>query len=155
MSATVRTHRDQASAPDYVHIQLGYGEFEVVLHASALTAYVAPRFTIHGTQGSYVKYGLDTQEDQLKAGLRPGDDGFGAGNAPGVLRVLEGDQEVEREVPTRNGEYVGFYIALADAIQNGAKFPVSAQDAVDVMTIIELAARSSEEGVRLPFERIR
>ena len=91
----------------------------------------------------------------MKAGLRPGDEGFGAGNAAGVLRVLEGDQEVEREVPTRNGEYVGFYIALADAIQNGVKFPVSALDAVDVMTIIELAARSSEEGVRLPFARIR
>jgi predicted dehydrogenase len=153
--ATVRTHRDQASAPDYVHIQLGYGEFEVVLHASALTALVGPRFTIHGTRGSYVKYGLDTQEDQLKAGLRPGDAGFGGGNAAGVLRVLDGNQEVEREVVTRNGDYVGFYIALADAIQNGVKFPVSAQDAIDVMAIVELAARSSDEGVRLGFERVK
>jgi predicted dehydrogenase len=155
VSGTVRTHRDAAGAPDYVHIQLGYGEFEVVLHASALTALVAPRFSIHGTRGSYVKYGLDTQEDQLKAGLRPGDEGFGAGNEPGTLRVLENGQEVERELPTRNGDYTNFYIALADAIQNGVKFPVTPQDAVDVMTIIELAARSSEEGVRLPFERIR
>ena len=57
----------------------------------------------------------------------------------GVLRVQEGDQEVERELPTRNGDYTGFYIAVADAIQNGVKFPVSAQDAVDVMTVIELA----------------
>ncbi|HEX3378490.1 MAG TPA: oxidoreductase [Paraburkholderia sp.] len=155
VSATVRTHRDDAGAPDYVHIQLGYGEFEVVLHASALTAVPGPRYAIHGTRGSYVKYGLDTQEDQLKAGLRPGDEGFGAGNTPGVLRVLEGDQEVEREWPTRNGEYVGFYVALADAIQNGVAFPIRTQDAVDVMAIIELAARSSEQGVRLPFERIR
>ncbi|WP_233832860.1 oxidoreductase [Paraburkholderia sp. ZP32-5] len=155
VSATVRSHRDDASAPDYVHIQLGYGEFEVVLHASALTAIPGPRFAIHGTRGSYVKYGLDTQEDQLKAGLRPGAEGFGGGNAPGVLRALDGDQEVEREWPTRDGDYAGFYIALADAIQNRVAFPVSAQDAVDVMTIIELAARSSEEGVRLPFERIR
>jgi predicted dehydrogenase len=155
VSATVRTHRDDASAPDYVHIQLGYGEFEAVLHASALTAIPGPRFAIHGTRGSYVKYGLDTQEDQLKAGRRPGDEGFGAGNAAGVLRVVDGDQEVEREWPTQNGEYVGFYIALAEAIQNRVPFPVSAQDAVDVMTIIELAARSSEQGTRLPFERIR
>jgi len=155
VAATVRTHRDQASAPDYVHIQLGYGDFEVVLHASALTAIVAPRFVIHGTRGSYVKYGLDTQEDQLKAGLRPGDEGFAAGNGAGTLRVLDGGREVERELPTRNGEYVNFYIALADAVQHGAKFPVTPQDAVDVMTIIELAARSSDEGLRLPFQRIR
>ena len=138
-----------------MHIQLGYGQFEVVLHASALTALVAPRFSIHGTRGSYVKHGLDTQEDQLKAGLRPGDEGFAAGNAAGLLRVLEGGQEVERELPTRNGDYAGFYVALADAIQQRVKFPVTPQDAVDVMTIIELAARSSDEGVRLPFERLR
>ncbi|OLL29342.1 oxidoreductase [Burkholderia sp. SRS-W-2-2016] len=155
VSATVRAHRDDASAPDYVHIQLGYPDFEVVLHASALTAMPGPRFAIHGTRGSYLKYGLDTQEDQLKAGLRPGDEGFGGGNTAGRLRVLEGEQEVERELPTRDGDYAGFYIALADAIQNGVAFPVSAQDAVDVMTIIDLAARSSEQGARLPFERIR
>ena len=156
VSATVRTHRDAASAPDYVHIQLGYGEFEVVLHASALTALVAPRFSIHGTRGSYVKYGLDTQEDQLKAGLRPGDEGFGAGNAPGMLRVLEGDQEVERDVADAQWRLRRFLYRAGRRHPGRRAVSRSApQDAVDVMTIIELAARSSEEGVRLPFERIR
>jgi predicted dehydrogenase len=87
--------------------------------------------------------------------LRPGDEAFAAGNAAGTLRVMEGDREVERELPTRNGDYASFYIALAEAVQHGVKFPVSPQDAVDVMTIIELAARSSDEGVRLPFQRVR
>ncbi|OUL69272.1 oxidoreductase [Paraburkholderia hospita] len=151
--ATVKAYRDNASAPDYVHLLLGYANHEVVLHASALTAIVAPRYTIHGTRGSYVKNGLDTQEDQLKAGLRPGDAGFGGGNDAGTLRVLEGEQEVQRELPTRDGAYVEFYRALAASIQDGAPFPVSAADAVDVMAIIELANRSEQEGVRLPFRR--
>ncbi|APR34101.1 oxidoreductase [Paraburkholderia sp. SOS3] len=153
--ASVKAHRDRAAAPDYVHLQLGYASHEVLLHASALTAIVAPRFTIHGTRGSYVKYGLDTQEDQLKAGLRPGDAGFGGGNAAGTLRALDaaGAQEVERAWPTRDGAYVDFYRALAASIRDGAPFPVSAQDAVDVMTVIELAQRSNDEGVRLPFKR--
>jgi len=155
--ATVKAHRDHASAPDYVHLQLGYAAHEVVLHASALTALTAPRFAIHGTRGSYVKEGLDTQEDQLKAGQRPGDAGFGGGNTAGTLRVLEGAQEAEREVerklPTRDGAYADFYRALAASIHEGAPFPVSAQDAIDVMTIIELAARSDQEGRRLPFTR--
>jgi predicted dehydrogenase len=153
--ASVKAHRDQATAPDYVHLQLGYASHEVLLHASALTAIVAPRFTIHGARGSYVKYGLDTQEDQLKAGLRPGDAGFAGGNEAGTLRVLEGegDQEVERALPTRDGAYVNFYRALAAAIHGGVAFPVNAQDAVDVMTVIELAQRSNDEGVRLPFKR--
>jgi predicted dehydrogenase len=151
--ATVKAHRDHASAPDYVHLQLGYAAHEVVLHASALTAITAPRFTIHGTRGSYVKYGLDTQEDQLKAGLRPGDVDFGTGNEAGTMCVLEGEQEVERALPTHDGAYADFYRALAASIQDGAPFPVSAQDAVDVMTVIELAHRSDSEGVRLPFKR--
>lgn len=151
--ATVKAYRDNASAPDYAHLLLGYANHEVVLHASALTAIVAPRYTIHGTRGSYVKNGLDTQEDQLKAGLRPGDAGFGGGNEAGTLRVLEGEQEVQRELPTRDGAYAEFYRALAASIQDGAPFPVSAADAVDVMAIIELANRSEQEGVRLPFRR--
>ena len=156
VSATVKTYRDGGGAPDYVHLQLGYPGLEVVLHASALTALAPPRFAIDGTRGSYVKRELDTQEDQLKAGLRPGDAGFGGGNAAGLLRVLDAsNQEVERTLPTRDGDYVGFYQALAATILDGDRFPVSPQDAVDVMTIIELAARSEEEGRRLPFERIR
>ncbi|RDU98428.1 oxidoreductase [Trinickia dinghuensis] len=152
--ATVKQHRDQASAPDYVHLLLGYADKEVVLHASALTAIEPPRFIVHGTRGSYVKAGLDTQEDQLKAGLRPGQAGFGGGNAAGTLRALEGEREVERAVPTRDGAYVEFYRAVADAIARGTPFPVSAQDAVDVMTIIELANESAAEGKRLPFVRV-
>jgi scyllo-inositol 2-dehydrogenase (NADP+) len=92
----------------------------------------------------------------LKAGLRPGDAGFAGGNAAGLLRVLDAaGQEVERALPTQDGDYVGFYRALAATILDGERFPVSPQDAVDVMTIIELAARSEAEGRRLPFERIR
>ncbi|RKP45590.1 oxidoreductase [Trinickia fusca] len=153
VQATVKTHRDAANAPDYVHLLLGYADKEVVLHASALTAIEPPRFAIHGTRGSYVKAGLDTQEDQLKAGLRPGQPGFGGGNAAGTLRVLVDDKETQRELPTQDGAYVEFYRALAASIRDGAPFPVTPQDAVDVMTIIELAEQSAREGRRLPFVR--
>ena len=152
--ATVKQHRDHASAPDYIHVLLGYADKEVLLHASALVAIEPPRYTVHGTRGSYVKTGLDTQEDQLKAGLRPGQPGFGGGNAPGTLRALEGEREVERTVPTRDGAYVDFYRAVSKAATSGAPFPVSPQDAVDVMTIIELANQSAREGKRLPFVRL-
>ena len=152
--ATVKRHRDHASAPDYVHVLLGYPDKEVVLHASALTAIEPPRFAIHGTRGSYVKSGLDTQEDQLKAGLRPGQAGFGAGNPAGTLRALEGEREVERAVPTRDGAYIEFYRAVAKTVAERTPFPVTPQDAVDVMTIIELANDSARNGKRLPFVRV-
>jgi predicted dehydrogenase len=152
--ASVKQHRDHASAPDYVHLLLHYPDREVVLHASALSAIEPPRFIVHGTRGSYVKTGLDTQEDQLKAGLRPGQEGFGGGNAAGTLRALEGERLVESALPTREGAYVEFYRAVAQAVKNAQPFPVTPQDAIDVMTMIELAHESARTGKRLPFVRV-
>ena len=153
VAAFVHTRRDGGTAPDYVHLVLGYAQHEAVLHASALAAF-APRFVIHGTRGSYLKAGLDTQEDQLKAGLRPGDAGFGSGNAPGRLHLLLDDgAETERAQPTADGDYAGFYRALAASIRSGAPFPVSPQDAIDVMALIELAMQSAASGRTLAFSR--
>lgn len=153
VTAFVHTRRDGGAAPDYAHLVLGYPRHEAVLHASALAAF-APRFVIHGTRGSYLKDGLDTQEDQLKAGLRPGNAGFGGGNEPGRLHVLLDDaQETERAQPTADGDYTGFYRALAASIRDRAPFPVSPQDAIDVMTVIELAMESAATGRTLAFAR--
>ncbi len=148
--ATLRMQRDQAEVPDYVHLQLSYPDKEVLLHASALTAIVAPRFTVHGVQGSYVSHALDSQEDQLKAGLRPGQPGYGT-NPSGLLRQADAQQSNDCVWPTLDGDYPGFYRAVADTLLDGLPFPVPAQDAVDVMHIIELALRSDAEGRRLPF----
>ena len=149
--ATVKAQRDHASAPDYVHLLLGYADKEIVLHASALAALEPPRFTIHGTRGSYVKTGLDVQEDQLKAGLRPGNPEFGK-NPPGLLREIDGDHDLRQEFATRDGAYVEFYRSLAASVLDGKAFPVSTHDAIDVMTIIDLAIQSDAEGRRLPFK---
>jgi len=152
VTAFVKAHRDHAHAPDYVHLVLGYADKEVVLHASALAALEPPRFTIHGTRGSYVKTGLDVQEDQLRSGLRPGDAGFGK-NPPGLLREVDGDHDLRHEFATRDGAYVEFYRALAASVLDGKPFPVTPQDAVDTMTVIELALQSEREGRRVEFAR--
>ncbi|MBY0345324.1 MAG: oxidoreductase, partial [Neisseriaceae bacterium] len=61
--------RTDGVAVDYFEVILYYKTARVVLHASALAAAPAPRFTVHGKQGSWVKWGLDLQENQLKNGL--------------------------------------------------------------------------------------
>jgi predicted dehydrogenase len=63
--------RDGALADDWFHASLRYDRLHVHLHAGMLVAASAPRFAVHGTQGSFVKRGLDAQEDALKAGVRP------------------------------------------------------------------------------------
>jgi len=150
ISATLRQQRDQAQVPDYVHLQLHYADKEIILHASALTALPPPRFTVHGTRGSYVISGLDVQEDQLKAGLRPGAAGFGK-NPPGCLREADSAGDRQAQLATQDGDYAGFYRALADTLLDGKPFPIAPQDAVDVMRIIDLAMASHAQGRRLPF----
>ncbi|WP_038490883.1 oxidoreductase [Collimonas arenae] len=150
VNATVAAYRENAQADDYVHLQLGYPDKQVVLHASALSALEAPRFVLHGRRGSYLKTGLDTQEDQLKAGLRPGQPGW-AINPPGQIREVAGDLDLRAELATLDGAYVEFYRAVAATIKDGAPFPVKPGAAVSVAEILELARQSAEEGRRLPY----
>jgi predicted dehydrogenase len=75
--------RDGALVEDYFHAVLRYevgphAPLRVVLHATTLAAHAAPRYIVHGTRGSYVKHGVDPQEDALRAGGRPGGDDWGA-----------------------------------------------------------------------------
>lgn len=150
LNATIGTYREHAQADDYVHLQLSYPDKQVVLHASALSALEVPRFVVHGRRGSYLKSGLDSQEDQLKAGLRPGQPGWGK-NPPGLIREVAGELDLRGELVTLDGAYEEFYRALAASIQDGAPFPVAADAAVSVAEILELARRSAEEGRRLPY----
>jgi hypothetical protein len=65
--------RDGALVEDYFHAVLRYesgthAPLRVVLHSTTLAAHAAPRYIVHGTRGSYVKHGVDTQEDALRAG---------------------------------------------------------------------------------------
>ena len=150
INATVGAYRENAQADDYVHLQLGYPDKQVILHASALSALEAPRFVVHGRRGSYLKSGLDSQEDQLKAGLRPGQPGW-AKNPPGLIREVEGELDLRGELATLDGAYEEFYRALAASVQDGAPFPVAADAAVSVAEILELARQSAEEGRRLPY----
>ena len=44
-----------------------------------------PRMVIHGTLGSWLKYGLDAQEAQLIRGVVPGNPGWGEDPRPGFF----------------------------------------------------------------------
>lgn len=46
-------------------------EVKITLKASYLMCENEPRFVLHGTEGSYVKYGLDPQEADLTKGVLP------------------------------------------------------------------------------------
>ncbi|HWQ08012.1 MAG TPA: oxidoreductase, partial [Holophaga sp.] len=53
--------REGAVVDDWFHAVLRYGPLRVVLHAACLTPEPAPRFTVHGERGTFIKRGLDPQ----------------------------------------------------------------------------------------------
>ena len=139
--------RDGAVTDDWFHCVLRYDRrLRVVLHAGALVAQPGPRYAIHGTRGSYTKFGLDPQEEQLKSGMRSGDAGWGVDANAGRLTVADGDSLHESTWPNEPGDYARYYAGLRDTILHGAPNPVPAGQALQVMQLIEAGLRSATRG---------
>ena len=141
--------RDGALADDWFHAHLRYDRLHVHLHASMLAADSAPRFTVHGTGGSFVKEGLDAQEDALKTGARPTwppQPGWGVdpGLAARVTRADDGTT-VHEFVAMQPGAHQAYFAAIAAAIRGEAPNPVPPEEALAVMELIELGIQSAAQ----------
>jgi scyllo-inositol 2-dehydrogenase (NADP+) len=148
--------REGAVVEDYFHAVLRWDKgphapLRTVLHATTLAADPAPRYILHGTRGSYVKYGVDPQEDALRTGARPGGEGWGVDADDGLLTLI-GDtgQPEPSNVPTLAGDYTRYYAAIRDAIAGQGPAPVTPEEAVQLMELLDLGAQSAEEGRALP-----
>jgi scyllo-inositol 2-dehydrogenase (NADP+) len=147
VSADVRIERDGAMVDDAFDVTLRYPRLRVFLRGTMLASKLAPHFLIHGTKGSYVKHGLDPQENALKRGETPGGPGWGKEppEAWGTLTHVEGDKIEERTIPTEAGNYCEYYENVRDAILGKATLAVTPQAALSVMHVLELAQQSSRE----------
>ncbi len=153
--------RDGAQVDDWFHAVLRYdarhgGGLRVILHASTLVAEQGPRWVAHGTQGSFTKFGLDVQEDALKAGQRPQLDAlgdWGQDPQPGHLLRMETIPGVATPVSVRTettpppGNYLTYYAQLRDHLWGLAPQPgVTAAQVQAVMLLLTLGAQSAAEG---------
>ncbi|MBD8161714.1 oxidoreductase [Erwinia persicina] len=137
--------RPGALTTDYFHATLIYPQRRVVLHGSMLVAAESARYQIHGTRGSFVKYGLDPQEDRLKSGARPPQEDWGYDMRDGVLTLADGEGLVEKTLLTIPGNYPAYYAAIRDAVNGVGENPVKAEEAIQVMELIELGLQSAEK----------
>jgi len=150
---------DGEAEPDSITVMLGYGAGGALVTAKAGVICVETeqlRYWVRGTKGSFKKFHLDIQEDQLKAGLKPGDKGFGIENddSSGKLVVLEGDKpksSIFKNVEPKT--YAALYDGFAKAIEGGgdSAVPVKASEARDVLKIIEAARESAKTGKTVTF----
>jgi predicted dehydrogenase len=149
VGAKLVKQRHGAQTNDWFHVLLGYGRLQAILHGSVVVAGGVPRMTIHGTRGSWLKYGLDCQEEQLRRGIAPGSEGWGEDPQRALLH--DGSSERASELPLPKGDQRQYYLGIRDALRNGAPNPVTPAQAIAVMAILETAVQSSETGQVLPL----
>ena len=146
VQADVVAQRADAQVDDYFELVLHYGRMRACLRCSTLVAEPRPRFAVHGSGGSFVKFGIDVQEAQLKAGMDPRDSAFGVDERDGTFTTPDGRRTA---VPTERGRYLDYYDAVASAILDGTPVPVDPTDARNGLLLIGLARQSSAQGQRL------
>jgi scyllo-inositol 2-dehydrogenase (NADP+) len=143
ITADLMAQRPGATATDYFHVILEYsGHRRAVLHGGSLAPNSSLRFVVHGSNGSYIKHGLDTQEASLKAGEGPGSVNYGIDSVEGELTSAAG---IVTRVHNERGTYASFYEDLFEAIRDGVRPPVTGQEGLAVMRIIEAGIRSARE----------
>jgi predicted dehydrogenase len=63
-----------------------------------------------------------------------------------VLTLAGADGPARTTPPAAAGDYPAFYAGIRDAILGGVDPPVRGEDAVEVVSLLELAIRSAAEG---------
>lgn len=151
ISADIAVQREVGKVDDYFELTFHYGSLRVILGSTQIGIAARPRFALHGDRGSLVKFGLDPQEEQLKAGRRPLDVGFG-NEDPAFFATFTDAQQQDHPIASRPGRYLDFYDGVAAAILDGASPPVDPADARDGLRLMELARQSADEGRRIEIE---
>ena len=100
---------------------------------------------MHGTRGSYIKHGMDPQEEALRSGQVPGQAAWGKDPQPGTLRLGTQEEARVEVVESVRGDYLRYYALLRDAILQGNAPPVTTAQALQVMSMLEWGTCSSAE----------
>jgi predicted dehydrogenase len=149
VNASFAILRESGQTDDWAHVQLNYARLRVILHASLLVSGGGPRSILHGTRGSWAKFGGDVQEAQLMSGMLPDEEGFGVDSDPGIL--YDGATGSETKIFAPAGDQRGYYAGVRDAILSGQPAPISGEHGVAVMAILEASFQSGAEGRVLPI----
>jgi predicted dehydrogenase len=167
MSAILRSDRNVGKVPDAFDLNLFFpsGRDKTILvrlGATALAADPGPRFKLHGTSGSYTKFGLDPQEPTILGGavvpsltstepwLPEPESAYGKLIfAPDTTKPNELETSI---VPTIPGDYRAFYANVAATLLGEAEPSVTARCAIRVANIIAKAQESSRTGSTITLD---
>jgi scyllo-inositol 2-dehydrogenase (NADP+) len=148
ITAAAFCQRETSRVDDAFDVCMEYGQLRATVQARILTYAPGPHFMIHGTKGSFVKYGMDPQEARLRGENVPDGLDWGADWGEedkklwGTLSLVG---EPSMRVKTERGDYRGFYANVRDAVEKKAALDVTPEQALRTMRALMLAHKSSQE----------
>lgn len=147
VTAHLHTLRKGGLVNDYYDIRLQYPNHAAILKCSYLVRESGPRYMVHGTQGSFLKYGIDPQEEILKTGALPSGENWGKEPEQdwGLLHTEKDGAVIRKKIATIAGNYPAFYQQVYESIRNNKSVPVNPADALLSLKIIELCKQSHAE----------
>lgn len=144
ITADIRMQRPHAKADDYFDLRLDYGFTKIILKSSMLVREPGPRYVLHGTKGSFIKYGDDPQEERLKAGELPVSETWGLEdeNFYGLLHTELNGNVVREKYPSHRGNFGLYYKNLYETLKNEKPLKEKPEHGFNTIRIIELAFES-------------
>ncbi|MEQ1798572.1 MAG: Gfo/Idh/MocA family oxidoreductase [Lacibacter sp.] len=145
--ADIAAMRPISQVDDYFELLLYYPSSRVRIKASYQVREALPGYVIHGSKGTFIKPKTDMQEAQLQAGMLPTADGYGTEpeSEKGLLHTEINGKVIKEYIPSLKGNYTDYYEGIYQAIRNNQPLPVTAEDGMKVIKIIEAAFQSSKE----------
>jgi predicted dehydrogenase len=143
--AEIAARRPGAQVDDDAFLALAHPDGVTAhLWVSAIAADPGPRLRLRGTLGGWTVPELDGQEAALRAGADPAQPGWGAEPAErwGRLTTVDGSRPYE-PVP---GSWPSYYRGIEQALRTGGPPPVTADEGVTVLEILDAARRSAAGG---------
>ncbi|HWQ30650.1 MAG TPA: Gfo/Idh/MocA family oxidoreductase [Negativicutes bacterium] len=148
VTADLRKQRKAARAVDNFEVVLHYDRLKVTLKAGMLVNAALPRTILLGERGSYVDYGTDIQEEDLKNGFTPLNK-KNWGEEPeelyGSICTNISGLDINGKVKSEKGDYRELYKNVCRAIAGEEELAVTPLQARNTIRIIECAIESSEK----------
>jgi scyllo-inositol 2-dehydrogenase (NADP+) len=129
-------------------IVLEFDEVLFEIETSRISRLDRPRWWVLGTEGGYVQFGIDPQEDALRAGdldraTAPSD--HQARLRRGALSGTSQPGAEETVVPIIRASWDAFYANIAEALVGRAPLAVTAEQAREVVRVLEAAEHSARD----------
>jgi scyllo-inositol 2-dehydrogenase (NADP+) len=141
LTSAIGSQRPGALVDDFFQVSLGNAYVHVVVQSCSFVHGSFPHIEFHGTKGSFVKFGMDPQEPQARAGLNATAPEWGVEpiEMSGTLTTTEGNTPHERRIISERGAHETFYDLFFQCITGRGPNPVQAREALSVIKAIKMA----------------